>query len=132
VILAQQQTIAAQHATMAAQESMRTARQDAITAQQDANETTMAAQQQETFYHQAANEISFYQSVISELIFRIRTAVHNWPRVLPIRVHCPGTPYPNAEDTEYIGPSRPRNDRQEMAIEISSAISDAVHRIARH
>jgi hypothetical protein len=58
-----------------------------------------------------------YKRELSEVIFRIREGLHSLPSVLPIRIHCPRTPYPNVRDTKYVDPSHPQNEIQKLALE---------------
>jgi hypothetical protein len=129
IVHAQQQVIEAQHVALAAQEGMHTAQQNIIAAQQDANQEAINAQQHEALSNEAICETGLYKKVISELIFKLRKSLYESPNVLPVRIYCPRTPYPNTRDTEYVGPPRPQTESQVLARQISAAISNAIHRM---
>jgi hypothetical protein len=129
VIHAQQQVVEVEHIALAAQESMRAAQQTIIIAQQDANHAAIDAHQHEALSNEAICETGLYKKVILELIFKLKKSLYESPNVLPIRIYCPRTPYPNTRDTEYIGPPRPQTESQVLARQISAAISNVIQRM---
>lgn len=105
IISAQQHACIAQKTAVAAQQAMDVAQQATITAQQDANQAIREAREAKMLCQEAIQQTGLYKRVLLEMIFKSRKALHNSPNVLPIRIRCPRTPYPNERDNCIFWPS---------------------------